>query len=70
MTARFTADDLPIFVFPIALHLSDILFTLVGGYTEILWIVLLASAVQIGFLALVYCLNRQQFPIKVSASAQ
>jgi hypothetical protein len=69
MTSRFTANDLPIFVFPVTLHLSDIFFTLIGGYTEILWLVLLASAVQIGFLALVYGLNRKQFPLKQSASA-
>ena len=61
MTARFTREDLPIFIFPITLHLSDILFTLIGGYTEILWLVLLASAVQIGFLAFAYFANRRQF---------
>jgi hypothetical protein len=63
MTARFTHEDLPVFIFPITLHLSDILFTLIGGYTEILWIVLLASAVQIAFLAYVYFANRKQFPL-------
>jgi hypothetical protein len=61
MTAPFTRDDLPIFVLPIVLHLSDILFTLIGGYYEILWIVLLASAVQIGFLAFAYFNNRKRF---------
>jgi hypothetical protein len=45
MNSRFTKADLPIFIVPIALHLSDIIFTIVGGFTEILWIVLLASAV-------------------------
>jgi len=54
MTARITADDLPIFLIPTALHLSDIVFTLIGGYSEILWIVLLASAAQTAFLAYVY----------------
>jgi hypothetical protein len=50
MSERFTMDDLPIFVFPTVLHLSDITFTLLGGFTEILWIVLLASAAQTALL--------------------
>jgi len=58
MSQPFTADDLPIFVFPTVLHLSDILFTLLGGYWEILWIVLLASAVQTAFLLYAYLNNR------------
>lgn len=45
MTSGFTPDDLPIFLVPTALHLLDIFFALTGGYYEILWIVLLASAV-------------------------
>ena len=61
MTTPFTRNDLPIFIFPSALHLSDILFTIIGGYSEILWIVLLASAIQIGFLAFAYFYNRKQF---------
>jgi hypothetical protein len=60
MTERFTFDDLPIFVVPTVLHLSDILFTLIGGFTEILWIVLLASFVQSAFLLFAYLNNRQQ----------
>lgn len=59
MTSPFTAEDLPIFLVPVTLHLSDICFTLIGGFTEILWIVLLASAVQLGFLAYAYAKNRQ-----------
>ncbi len=51
MTARFTLDDLPVFVLPTALHLSDLLFTLAGGFSEILWIVLLSSAAQTALLA-------------------
>lgn len=61
MTAPITKNDLPIFVFPIILHLSDILFTLIGGYTEILWLVILASVLQIAFLAYVYLNNRKRF---------
>ena len=66
MTRPFTRDDLPIFVFPIALHLSDILFTLIGGYSEILWIVLLASFAQISFLAFAYFNNRKRILISVT----
>lgn len=57
-TSRFTQEDLPVFVFPTALHLSDIIFTLAGGYTEILWLVLLASILQTGILAFAW-LNRR-----------
>jgi hypothetical protein len=59
MTAPFTANDYPIFVVPTVLHLSDIAFTLIGGYAEILWIVLLASFVQTAFLCFAYLNNRR-----------
>jgi hypothetical protein len=58
MTERFTANDLPIFVVPTVLHLSDILFTVIGGYTEILWIVLLASFVQSALLLFIYLMAK------------
>ena len=58
MTARFTRDDLPVFAVPTVLHLSDIVFTLAGGFTEVLWIVLLASAAQTALLAWAYFNNR------------
>lgn len=61
-TGPWTVHDLPVFVFPTVLHLSDILFTLIGGYTEILWIVLLASAVQTGLLAFAFFKNRRNWP--------
>ena len=60
MTTRFTMADLPIFIVPIVLHLSDITFTILGGFTEILWIVLLASALQIGLLVFAWFNSRQQ----------
>jgi hypothetical protein len=60
MTGGFTVDDLPIFIVPTILHLADITFTLVGGFTEILWIVLLSSAVQTAVLAFAWLNNRQQ----------
>ncbi|NMC47742.1 MAG: hypothetical protein GYA52_13025 [Chloroflexi bacterium] len=59
MTSRFTVNDLPIFIVPTALHLSDILFTVLGGYMEILWIVLLASVLQTAFLLFAWFNNRQ-----------
>ena len=55
----FHMADLPIFIVPIALHLSDITFTILGGFTEILWIVLLASAIQTALLAFAWLDNRQ-----------
>jgi len=59
MTEPFTKNDLPVFVFPSILHLTDIVFTIVGGFTEILWIVLLASAVQSGFLLFAWGYQRR-----------
>jgi len=58
MAADFTMDDLPIFIVPTVLHLSDILFTIMGGFTEILWIVLLASVIQTALLAYAWFNNR------------
>lgn len=58
MTKSFTAEDLPVFVVPTALHLSDILFTVIGGFTEILWIVLLASFAQTALLLFAYLKSR------------
>lgn len=59
MTKKFTADDLPVFIVPTVLHISDILFTVIGGYSEILWIVLLASFVQTALLLFAYINNRR-----------
>ena len=59
MKAPFTRDDLPIFIVPTVLHLSDIIFTLVGGFSEILWIVLLSSFLQTLFLAFAWFNNRK-----------
>ncbi len=38
--------DWPVFLVIGGFHLADILFTLAGGYTEVLWLILLASAVH------------------------
>jgi hypothetical protein len=60
MTKVFTVDDLPIFIVPTVLHLSDILFTVTGGFSELLWIVLLASFAQTTLLLFAY-LNIKRF---------
>jgi hypothetical protein len=59
MTKGFSVDDLPVFIVPTVLHISDITFTLIGGYSEILWIVLLASFAQTAFLIYAYMNNRR-----------
>jgi hypothetical protein len=58
MNVPFTRNDLPEIIIPQVLHLSDINFTIIGGFSEILWIVLLASAVQVGLLAYAWWNNR------------
>jgi hypothetical protein len=67
MTKSFTVDDLPIFIVPIVLHVSDILFTVIGGYNEILWLVLLASFAQTALLLFAYLNNRRLMPHPVPA---
>jgi len=52
-------NDLPVFIVIGLFHLSDILFTLAGGYTEILWLILLASAVHWVLLGLIYFSGRK-----------
>jgi len=59
MTGHFTVNDWPILVVPTVLHLSDILFTVIGGYKEILWIVLLSSFAQSALLLFVYLRARR-----------
>lgn len=59
MKKPFTREDIPIFVIPTALHLLDIVFTVAGGFTDILWIVLLASAVQTAFLIFAWFSGRR-----------
>jgi hypothetical protein len=52
-------DDLPVFVVIGLFHLSDILFTIAGGYNEILWLVLLASSVHLALLGWIYYAGRK-----------
>jgi len=66
MRTRFTRLDLPIFLVPMVLHLSDITFTIVGGFTEILWIVLLASVAQTAFLGFAWLKNRERSIVAIS----
>ena len=68
MTGRFTIDELPVFIVPTILHISDIIFTLLGGFNEILWIVLLASAAQTALLLFAYLKNRKDWPKSRQAS--
>ncbi len=56
--------DLPVFLVIGLFHLSDILFTLAGGYYEILWLVLLASFVHWILLGWIY-FSGQKVVVKV-----
>lgn len=47
-------DDLPVFLVFGTIHLSNVVFALIGGYYGILWLQLLAAAVQVGFILSVY----------------
>ena len=49
-------NDFPVFAVILLFHLADILFAIAGGFSEVLWLVLLASAVHMALLSLiVYC---------------
>lgn len=52
-------DDLPIFAIPVAFHLSDILFTLTAGASQVLWLVLLSSCIHCALLGWIYCAGLQ-----------
>jgi hypothetical protein len=51
--------DLPVFAVIGLFHLSDILFTLAGGYSEILWLVVLASVLHWVLLGWIYVAGRK-----------
>ena len=57
-------DDLPIFAVVILFHFSDILFTIAGGFTAILWLVLLVSCVHFALLGLIYFSDKKANPPK------
>jgi hypothetical protein len=52
-------EDLPVFAVVGGFHLVDILFTLAGGYQEVLWLVVLASAVHWTLLGWIYAAGRR-----------
>jgi hypothetical protein len=52
-------EDLPVFAVIGLFHLADILFTIAGGYKEILWLVLTASAVHWALLGWMYAAGRK-----------
>ena len=62
MARCLTPDDLPVFIFPTVLHLSDIVFAIAGKYNEILWIVLLASIAHVSLLAFAWINNSPSIP--------
>ena len=63
MKSRLTLRaDLPVFAVTVLFHLADIVFAIAGGLSEVLWLVLLASAVHFAFLALVYRQGRRVAP--------
>jgi hypothetical protein len=57
-------EDLPAFAVIIGFHLADILFTVAGGYYQILWLILLASLVHFGLLGLIYFSGKKAYSMK------
>jgi hypothetical protein len=51
-------EEWPVFAIPLAFHAADIYWTLAGGFFEILWLVLLASAAHLTLLTAVYLRSR------------
>jgi hypothetical protein len=46
-------DDSPIFAVFVLFHLADILFAITAGYTDVLWLVVFASLIHFGLLAVI-----------------
>ncbi len=60
MTSRISLrGEYPIFLVLIGFHVSDIIFTLIGGFYEILWIEFLFSAIQSFLVVLIYLKSKQ-----------
>jgi hypothetical protein len=54
MKSRLTfKNDFPIFAVIVLFHLADILFAIAGGFYDVLWLVLLVSAVHVALLGLI-----------------
>jgi hypothetical protein len=47
-------DNMPVFVVFIASHVSNIVFALIGGFYEILWLQVLAASVEISLILFIY----------------
>jgi hypothetical protein len=47
-------DDYAVFAVIVLFHLSDILFAVSGGFTEVLWLVLLSSFVHVALLGFIF----------------
>ena len=48
----------------ILFHLSDILFTVTGGFNAVLWLVLLVSGVHFALLGLIYFSGKKVHLVK------
>jgi hypothetical protein len=58
-------DDLPIFAVPVLFHLLDILFAVIGGFMNVLPLILAASIVHVSLLGVIFFKNHprlQQVP--------
>jgi hypothetical protein len=51
-------DDFPVFAVFILFHLADILFAITARYTNVLWLVVLASLIHFGLLAIIVWAGR------------
>jgi hypothetical protein len=56
--------DWPIFAVGVLFHLSDILFTIAGGFNTILWLVLLASLAHFVLLGMIFASGNKVSPLK------
>jgi hypothetical protein len=63
MNRRLTVrGDLPVFLVPVVFHASDLACTLVGGYTEILWLEALFTVLHLSILLAVFLKGRNVRP--------
>jgi hypothetical protein len=63
MSGRLTIrGDLPVSPVPVAFHVSDVVFTLAAGFTEILWLEIFFTAVHWAILLVVVLRSRRVHP--------
>ncbi len=55
-------SELPIFAVVVLFHLSDLFFTIAGGFTAILWLVVLVSLVHFALLGWIWLSGRRTVP--------